>query len=67
MKPRIHVVTLAVADLDRALTFYRDGMGSGRRANQDGVPRGRGHARRDHDGVPVRRQSLAGRTSCRIG
>jgi hypothetical protein len=27
MKPRIHVVTLAVADLDRALTFYRDGMG----------------------------------------
>ncbi len=27
MNPRIHVVTLAVADLDRALTFYRDGMG----------------------------------------
>ena len=27
MKPRIHVVTLAVADLGRALTFYRDGMG----------------------------------------
>jgi catechol 2,3-dioxygenase-like lactoylglutathione lyase family enzyme len=27
MKPRIHVVTLAVADLDRALAFYRDGMG----------------------------------------
>jgi catechol 2,3-dioxygenase-like lactoylglutathione lyase family enzyme len=27
VKPRIHVVTLAVADLDRALTFYRDGMG----------------------------------------
>lgn len=27
MKPRIHVVTLAVADLDRALTFYRDGLG----------------------------------------
>ena len=27
MKPRIHVVTLAVADLDRALRFYRDGMG----------------------------------------
>ena len=27
MRPRIHVVTLAVADLDRALTFYRDGMG----------------------------------------
>lgn len=27
MKPRIHVITLAVADLDRALTFYRDGMG----------------------------------------
>ena len=27
MRPRIHVVTLAVADLDRALTFYRDGIG----------------------------------------
>jgi uncharacterized protein len=27
MKPRIHVITLAVADLDRALTFYRDGLG----------------------------------------
>jgi catechol 2,3-dioxygenase-like lactoylglutathione lyase family enzyme len=26
MKPRIHVVTLAVADLDRALAFYRDGL-----------------------------------------
>ena len=24
MKPRIHVITLAVADLDRALAFYRD-------------------------------------------
>ena len=27
MKPCIHVVTLAVADLDRALAFYRDGLG----------------------------------------
>ena len=27
MKPRIHVITLAVADLDRALAFYRDGVG----------------------------------------
>ena len=27
VKPRIHVVTLAVADLDRALAFYRDGLG----------------------------------------
>ena len=27
MRPRIHVVTLAVADLDRALRFYLDGMG----------------------------------------
>ena len=24
MKPRIHVITLAVADLDRALAFYRE-------------------------------------------
>jgi catechol 2,3-dioxygenase-like lactoylglutathione lyase family enzyme len=27
MKPRIHVVTLAVDDLERALGFYRDGLG----------------------------------------
>ena len=27
MEPRIHVITLAVADLVRALTFYRDGLG----------------------------------------
>ncbi|HTX10102.1 MAG TPA: VOC family protein [Solirubrobacteraceae bacterium] len=27
MKPRIHVITLGVADLERALRFYRDGLG----------------------------------------
>jgi catechol 2,3-dioxygenase-like lactoylglutathione lyase family enzyme len=27
MKPRIHVITLAVDDLDRALRFYREGLG----------------------------------------
>src|SRR5438132_652842 len=27
MKPRIKVITLAVSDLRRSLTFYRDGMG----------------------------------------
>ena len=27
MEARIHVITLAVADLDRALRFYRDGLG----------------------------------------
>lgn len=27
MESRIDVITLAVADLDRALTFYRDGLG----------------------------------------
>jgi uncharacterized protein len=27
MEPRIHVITLAVEDLDRALAFYRDGLG----------------------------------------
>ena len=27
MQPRIHVITLAVEDLDRALSFYRDGLG----------------------------------------
>jgi len=27
MEPRVHVITLAVEDLDRALAFYRDGLG----------------------------------------
>jgi catechol 2,3-dioxygenase-like lactoylglutathione lyase family enzyme len=27
MKARIHIITLAVADLERALTFYREGLG----------------------------------------
>jgi catechol 2,3-dioxygenase-like lactoylglutathione lyase family enzyme len=27
MKPKLHVLTLAVADLDRSLSFYRDGLG----------------------------------------
>jgi uncharacterized protein len=27
LQPRIHVITLAVNDLDAALTFYRDGLG----------------------------------------
>jgi uncharacterized protein len=27
MQPRLHIVTLAVDDLDRALAFYRDGLG----------------------------------------
>ena len=27
MKPQIKVITLAVADLERALVFYRDGLG----------------------------------------
>lgn len=27
MEARIHVITLAVSDLDRALRFYRDGLG----------------------------------------
>jgi catechol 2,3-dioxygenase-like lactoylglutathione lyase family enzyme len=27
MRPRIHVITLGVGDLDRALSFYRDGLG----------------------------------------
>jgi catechol 2,3-dioxygenase-like lactoylglutathione lyase family enzyme len=33
MKARVHVVTLAVDDLERALAFYRDGLGFG----SDGV------------------------------
>ena len=27
MEPKIHIITLAVADLARALAFYRDGLG----------------------------------------
>jgi catechol 2,3-dioxygenase-like lactoylglutathione lyase family enzyme len=27
MEPRLHVITLAVEDLERALRFYRDGLG----------------------------------------
>ncbi len=27
MQPRIHVITLAVSDLERALAFYREGLG----------------------------------------
>jgi uncharacterized protein len=27
MKPRISIITIGVDDLDRALTFYRDGLG----------------------------------------
>lgn len=27
MKPRIHAITLAVGDLERALRFYREGLG----------------------------------------
>ena len=27
VKPRIHVITLAVSDLERSLAFYRDGLG----------------------------------------
>lgn len=27
MKPRITVITLGVDDLERAVTFYRDGLG----------------------------------------
>lgn len=27
MKPRISVITLGVADLEKSLAFYRDGLG----------------------------------------
>ncbi len=27
MNPRVHVITLAVENLERALVFYRDGLG----------------------------------------
>jgi hypothetical protein len=53
MKPRIHVITLAVADLERALAFYRDGLGFqtegliGTEFTGDQT-----NSRRDHCGVP---------------
>lgn len=27
MRPRVNVITLAVDDLERALSYYRDGLG----------------------------------------
>ncbi len=35
MKPRITIVTLGVADLPRAIRFYRDGLGFPTDANED--------------------------------
>ncbi len=60
MKPRIHVITLAVADLDRALAFYRDGLGFRTEGligtefkGDETIPR------RNHGGVPPRRRPHA--------
>lgn len=36
MKPRISIITLGVADLERAITFYRDGLGLPMRERGDG-------------------------------
>jgi catechol 2,3-dioxygenase-like lactoylglutathione lyase family enzyme len=36
MKPRISVVTLGVANLERAVGFYRDGLGCFRRTDDGG-------------------------------
>ena len=45
MEPRIQVITLAVDDLTRALTFYRDGLG----LDSDGVVGSEFHD--DHSGA----------------
>jgi catechol 2,3-dioxygenase-like lactoylglutathione lyase family enzyme len=37
MEPRISLITLGVADLDRAVRFYRDGLGLSLREGFEGV------------------------------
>jgi hypothetical protein len=37
MEPRITMITLGVADLDRAIRFYRDGLGLPLREGSEGV------------------------------
>jgi uncharacterized protein len=37
MEPRISVITLGVADLERSIRFYRDGLGLPRRPGPDGI------------------------------
>jgi catechol 2,3-dioxygenase-like lactoylglutathione lyase family enzyme len=37
MEPRISLITLGVADLDRAIRFYRDGLGLPMREGFEGV------------------------------
>jgi len=37
MEPRITLVTLGVADLERSIRFYRDGLGLPKRPGPDGI------------------------------
>lgn len=37
MEPRISIITLGVADLDRSTRFYRDGLGLPKRDASDGI------------------------------
>ncbi len=37
MEPRISLITLGVADLERAVRFYRDGLGLPRREGPEGI------------------------------
>jgi catechol 2,3-dioxygenase-like lactoylglutathione lyase family enzyme len=67
MKPRIHVITLAVADLDRALAFYRDGLGFRTEGligtefkGDETVTTGRGASTRDTSKIPT---ATSGRSS----
>lgn len=58
MRPRIHAVTLALADLDRSLAFYRDGLGlPTERLIGTEFKGGRHHARWDNRHVPSRRRA----------
>lgn len=37
MEPRISIITLGVSDLERSITFYRDGLGLPKREGPDGI------------------------------
>lgn len=37
MKPKISIITLSVADLDRAAAFYRDGLGLPQQKAEEGA------------------------------
>jgi len=60
MKPRITVITVGVDDLERAVTFYRDGLG----LQTDGIMGSEISARRCRL-LPAGEQPHAGRVAAR--